>query len=76
MNPAYPPLLALTTIGESISGRLSQHPIVLLVAVGLFVILGSIITWKVSMMFMKLTLVLVILIAVAGAAWWHFVRSH
>ncbi len=69
-------MLALTTIGDTISGQLSQHPIVLLVAVGMFVILGSIITWKVSMILMKLILVLVILVAVAGAAWWHFVRPH
>lgn len=69
-------MLALATIGETFSGRLSQHPIVLLVAVGMFVILGSITTWKVSMILMKLILVLVILVAVAGAAWWHFVRPH
>lgn len=72
MNPAFPPMLGAVRIGE----QFSVPPIIVLAAVGLFVLLGSVIAWKVSKLLMKLTLVLVILLAGAGAVWWHFARPR
>lgn len=72
MNPAFPFLLGAVRIGD----QFSVPPIIVLAAVGLFLFFGSVIAWKVSKMLMKLTLVLVILLAGAGAAWWHFARPR
>ncbi|MSU36178.1 MAG: hypothetical protein EXS36_13975 [Pedosphaera sp.] len=76
MNPNVPPILALLTISEILSGRVSLPPVVWLAGLGLFVVLGSILAWTVTKMLIKLTLVLVVLLAIAGAAWWNFARPQ